>query len=498
MGPGGPAKTSWSDHLFKDRPNGMSGPLSRLADSSPSKSAIAPHGRPLFRRWTPNFLLADTNFHFSRSTQIKMLFIYFAYSVAIFAGIAQSQTNLHEFFEVLPDCAKQCSTENFQAVGCHVANFTTCVCTNTELQRDIAVCVRENCSLSDNDLYLTTIQNKICTGVPYPSRSKDIIRDIIIMTAVTYFFITLRFISRGVIAKKLWWDDYAILVGAILMIPNSGLNIYCAHLGFGRHFWNIPPGNIRNLRVAFYVTEILYGFIQSLAKFSILFFYLRIFADRVLLLTKIFLAVMAMYMVSLTLTVTLQCLPIQSIWDITVKGKCLGHRMFAFSGINIFLDIAIILLPIPGLSGLNLNLRKKVSVMFMFAIGSFACITSLIRFKYIVSFGNSVDESWDNTTPMIWSTLEIYTAMICACIMSIKPLITKFLPGIFSQGTSNGRGSGKSNWQQYVKSKLRRDSKGMEVLREEDSLADHKYDNSTKTWVSETTDNSIELENRSV
>lgn len=62
---------------------------------------------------------------------------------------------------------------------------------------------------------LTITQNDICIGVPQPSRSAEIIRDIIIIAAVTFPIIILRFISRSLVSSRLWWDDWAIALAAV-------------------------------------------------------------------------------------------------------------------------------------------------------------------------------------------------------------------------------------------------------------------------------------------
>jgi hypothetical protein len=46
---------------------------------------------------------------------------------------------------------------------------------------------------------------------------------------------------------------------------------------------------------------------------------------------------------------------------------------------------------------------------------------------------------------VIWSVLEIYTAMICACLMAIRPLLTKYLPGLFQSTIANTSSPGYSN-----------------------------------------------------
>jgi hypothetical protein len=61
---------------------------------------------------------------------------------------------------------------------------------------------------------LTVLQN-VCNGVPQPSRSEEIIRDVAIIAAATFPVILLRFISRSLVANKVGWDDWAVGFGAV-------------------------------------------------------------------------------------------------------------------------------------------------------------------------------------------------------------------------------------------------------------------------------------------
>jgi hypothetical protein len=72
------------------------------------------------------------------------------------------------------------------------------------------------------------------------------------------------------------------------------------------------------------------------------------------------------------LVVTLQCVPVNSVWDHTVRGKCSYSQAFVYAaaGFNIFEDFVIMLLPVWELKDLSLNLRKKIALMFLFALGS--------------------------------------------------------------------------------------------------------------------------------
>lgn len=99
-------------------------------------------------------------------------------------------------------------------------------------------------------------------------------------------------------------------------------------------------------------------------------------------------------------------------WSPAVPGKCLNTIAIIYAGaaLNIVEDIVIIILPIAELSALKLDARKKIVLGVLFTSGSLwaalpvhlkrvkltfsrACITSMVRLKYIITFGNTVDST---------------------------------------------------------------------------------------------------------
>lgn len=120
--------------------------------------------------------------------------------------------------------------------------------------------------------------------------------------------------------------------------------------------------------------------VQNLAKISILLLFLRIFpGDRFRLVTKISLTWMTCHLIAFSTAVTLQCIPVRAIWNLTLNGTCInaGAVVTAGAGLSIFEDIAIILLPVRELQHLNLSLRKRMAVMALFALGSL-CVSHSI------------------------------------------------------------------------------------------------------------------------
>lgn len=66
------------------------------------------------------------------------------------------------------------------------------------------------------------------------------------------------------------------------------------------------------------------------------------------------------------------CHPVAYFWDRDLHGQCLDVNALAYanSGMSIAQDLIIIALPLPVLTKLNMSMKKKIGVGFMFAVGS--------------------------------------------------------------------------------------------------------------------------------
>ncbi|PMD33685.1 hypothetical protein L207DRAFT_589244 [Hyaloscypha variabilis F] len=420
--------------------------------------------------------------------------------VALLISQALAATNLTQLLADIPPCTLQCATTLLLPAGCEFTNLTACLCTSVDLQRNLSLCVLDACTVSEQAVTLTSLQNDVCMGVPYPSRSREIIRDIIIMAAVTFPVIALRFVSRRIVTNMMGWDDWAIGVSALIMIPMTAIPIINATRGFGNHFWDVPVTNLEGLRKLYYISQIMYSLILAAAKMSILFLYLRIFLNKTFrLATYITMACVLGQTIAFALVIAFQCTPVDSYWDTTIPGKCIHSQAFVYSaaGINILEDLIIMFLPVMELRALKLDLRKKFALGFMFALGSFACITSMIRLKYIISYGTSIDLTYDNVDVIIWSVLETFTAIICASLMCFRPLLVRLLPAIFQSNKTTTASMNTPNppqsWGQLVSSrlgsKLRSGNHGIELssVDEETRGGKPKEIRVQTTWVTETT-----------
>ncbi|EGS21845.1 uncharacterized protein CTHT_0037160 [Thermochaetoides thermophila DSM 1495] len=95
-------------------------------------------------------------------------------------------------------------------------------------------------------------------------------------------------------------------------------------------------------------------------------------------------------------------------------------------------DFMIFLLPVPVVYPLKLPRRQKFALVTIFAIGFFVCLISLIRLWILIKTQSNPNPDFTYAgTPLIyWTVIEVDTAIVVACAMTLKPLITRFFPNL--------------------------------------------------------------------
>jgi hypothetical protein len=124
----------------------------------------------------------------------------------------------------------------------------------------------------------------------------------------------------------------------------------------------------------FYAGIIAFYLSVSLAKLSILFFYLRIFTtDSFKRITYTMIFLCSAYGVGSVVASILDCMPPSYFWtrfDGVSTGYCVSQTAFkVIPPVNIALDVVVMVLPLPLLARLNLPLQKKIRVLSMFSVG---------------------------------------------------------------------------------------------------------------------------------
>jgi hypothetical protein len=135
----------------------------------------------------------------------------------------------------------------------------------------------------------------------------------------------------------------------------------------------------------------------------------------------------ALYSIELLLVSCLHCVPLQLIWNLETEGYCVNEKAvwFTNAAIHIVSNIAIFILPIPGLKHLQLPRAQKYGLVLVFFIGFFVCIVSIIRLPAIAISLNGFDLTYNTVAGNLWSSLEINTGIICSCFLPLYPMFSR-------------------------------------------------------------------------
>lgn len=130
------------------------------------------------------------------------------------------------------------------------------------------------------------------------------------------------------------------------------------------------------------------------------------------------------------------CVPVSDFWTLnrTAHAKnCLpeGPVWYSNAAIQIFTDIVILILPMPLLSKLHLPRKQKAGIMLVFCVGIFVVATSSVRLYELKTLVHSQDISKTNAKAAVWSSLENNVSIICACLPTLQPLISRIFSFFF-------------------------------------------------------------------
>ncbi|KAK1999963.1 CFEM domain-containing protein [Colletotrichum falcatum] len=279
---------------------------------------------------------------------------------------------------------------------------------------------------------------------PVRNRKVEILAPIVIQV-IGLLMVPLRLYARWTTVHRIETDDWIVAFCALVFIVFVVFGQLAGLVAFGEDIWMVKPEKLTFGLKIFFIDESLYLTCLGLTKISVLFFYLRIFPN-----TRFRYATYAtMSYIGLSTTILLfmqifQCIPFSYNWD-GWKGDfgphhCLNINVLAFvaGGLSISHDVIILFLPIPLLWHLNMGLRSKVGIFIMFSLGIFILITSCVRLRYITLFTRSLNPTWDFTDPLIWSGVEVSVSMIVVCLPTMRILLKRAMPKLFTTVASLG------------------------------------------------------------
>lgn len=148
------------------------------------------------------------------------------------------------------------------------------------------------------------------------------------------------------------------------------------HLGFGHHIWMLPSENLGPfLKILFAMYFIVYTGV-CLAKTSALFFLGRIF-PRFTSPTWFTVGVAvthflnAAWLMGMGFGTAFNCNPVAKNWNTSLPGQCGPASSIWIASVvpSVFIDLLILILPIPRIWAIQMSHSRKVGLSVVFVLG---------------------------------------------------------------------------------------------------------------------------------
>jgi len=336
-----------------------------------------------------------------------------------------------------PDCALPCLLAGPNQTNCPTAN-QTCLCQNGEFLANVQSCVIQNCplkyALESQNITWTACQFPLHKGVSNSRKAARIVMFILLPT----LSIVLRVITKY--ARLGTWgpDDYTILGAYVPLLGYTCILAYLENHGAGRDLWTLNHGQIYTYFKCLYALQPIYHCCIDMIKASILFSYLRIFHlpdEKIRIALWVTMAINLMSGLAFMFVSMFQCQPVSLAWTRwtgETTGNCINFIYISMShaGINIALDLGMLILPASQVWSMNLALRKKIAVMSMFSLGLFLTIVSAVRISALMEFRKDpLNPTVAMLPTVVWTAIELYVGVFTACIPNLRQFFVRFILG---------------------------------------------------------------------
>ncbi|KAI9707759.1 MAG: hypothetical protein M1836_000721 [Candelina mexicana] len=248
----------------------------------------------------------------------------------------------------------------------------------------------------------------------------------VVCLTLALVFVGLRLWTKTFIIRSVGWDD-------------------SQNYGIGVDEWNITVYQtnyyFRDFAITrwFFFQYLFFVIAIGLVKMSILFLYLRLMPTsqrKSRICTHALLAVVVGAIIALDLSYIFACKPFAYRWNGAGgnKAKCFDVTLHSVlnEAINMIVDLLIIGLPIPMVWALHLSTKKKIGVILVFATGLLVVAVAAVRLAITVRMMTYEE----NVSFFLWHTIQLYVALICCCLPSLKAFFKGYLPSIHGPNTT--------------------------------------------------------------
>ncbi|KAL8757564.1 MAG: hypothetical protein Q9199_002135 [Rusavskia elegans] len=282
-----------------------------------------------------------------------------------------------------------------------------------------------------------------------PSIDTTIIACTVLLLVLSTPLVAVRLYTRIKIKPKPWWDDATCLLGWGFMVALAVLNIHTLAYGSGSNLWNVTMHDWIHLKSHFNSTLIIARVGLTLTKISLLLLYQRLFITPGNRFTPIYWSIWitfwcnCLFAVAYAVALTTQCVGKSDL--LAEGGQCIDEYAILISSsfINVAMDLAVLVIPIVAIWGLQMPAAKKRRLSGVFVLGGLAVLASVARLGYQFAVAKNPNQSIAFTINCLLKLIEQSIGVMVSCL-PILPAFYQRLRGTGSTSRSKSLGKSKS------------------------------------------------------
>ncbi len=142
----------------------------------------------------------------------------------------------------------------------------------------------------------------------------------------------------------------------------------------------------------------------------------------------------ACYCVAIVLALIFNCNPTEAYWkayslSYTKPYTCANTKNLnpLAGALSVFSDLYSVVLPMGMLRHFAASKRQKLALNAVFSLGLIVVAAGCVRTYYIYQLGVDYDVTWMGYHLIIWSSLELHMALICASAPSLRVFFREYM-----------------------------------------------------------------------
>ncbi|KFY39945.1 hypothetical protein V494_03745 [Pseudogymnoascus sp. VKM F-4513 (FW-928)] len=234
-------------------------------------------------------------------------------------------------------------------------------------------------------------------------------------------------------------DDNLVAAAGAFGLIQCGILHKAVLAGLGRHESSLLDGEIDLYNKYNYTYQILFIITIVLSKMSLVLFVTRLTPNvPTIRAGRIIFCLIAIWGLATVFGFAFQC-SLPHPWN-NISGVCKNQAALYYAAgiMDIITDIALTILPVVILWGVQIQRRKRAIVMLVFMARVSVCLAEIPRLIYLSRYIGSTDKSWYGANVAIWTQAVTHLSIVTACIPSLQHLLASMQSGVFNTALPAG------------------------------------------------------------